>query len=93
MFQVYDWVEPNWELLKQMEEAKAAEIEAAKAAQAEAKQLKLEQTQKAASVSQYSSTPAESNPLSLVTMIEFSGPEAEGFHNCFWVGPAIFLDR
>ena len=49
-----------------------------------------EQTQKAARGSQYSSTPAESNPLSLVKMIEFSGPEAEGFHNCFWIGPVSY---
>jgi hypothetical protein len=50
-----------------------------------------EQTQKAARGSQYSSTPAESNPLSLVKMIEFSGPEAEGFHNCFWIGPVSYV--
>jgi hypothetical protein len=49
-----------------------------------------EQTQKTARGSQDSSTPAESNPLSLVKMIEFSGPEVEGFHNCFWVGPVSY---
>jgi hypothetical protein len=31
-----------------------------------------------------------SNPLSLITMTDFSGPEAEGFHNCFWIGPVSF---
>jgi len=23
-------------------------------------------------------------------MVEFSGPEAKGFHDCFWIGPVSF---
>ena len=30
------------------------------------------------------------NPLSLAKMITFGGPEAEGFHDCFWIGPVSF---
>jgi hypothetical protein len=52
VFQVYDWMEPNWELLQQIAEAKAAEIEAAKAEAAEAKLLRLEQASKAAELRQ-----------------------------------------
>jgi len=37
-------------------------------------------------------SPAEKkfNPLSLLKMVEFSGPEAKGFHDCFWIGPVSF---
>ncbi len=30
------------------------------------------------------------NPLSLVKDIDFSGPELEGFHDCFWIGPVSY---
>lgn len=30
------------------------------------------------------------NPLALVKMVEFSGPQAEGFHDCFWIGPVSY---
>ncbi len=52
VLQVYDWMEPDWELLKKTDEAKAAGEEAAKAAAAEAKLLRLEQTRKAAELRQ-----------------------------------------
>lgn len=35
-------------------------------------------------------TAAALNPLSLITMTEFSGPEVDGFHDCFWIGPVSF---
>lgn len=44
-------------------------------------------TQSTVKASKQQPTLDTSNPLSLVKMIEFSGPEADGFHNCFWVGP------
>ena len=30
------------------------------------------------------------DPLSLATVIKFSGPEEPGFHNCFWMGPVSY---
>jgi len=45
IYQVYDWKEPDWELLKEtieLELQKAAEIEVAKVAEAEAKRLEAE---------------------------------------------------
>jgi hypothetical protein len=52
IYQVYDWREPDWKLVKEMlavESQKAAEIEAAKA---EAARLKAEQDRKAAELRQ-----------------------------------------
>lgn len=39
-----------------------------------------------------SSDPQEEafDPLSIATMITFGGPEAPGFHDCFWIGPVSF---
>jgi len=51
IYQVYDWREPGWELVKEtlaLELQKAAEIEAAEAAKAEAERLKAEEARKAA---------------------------------------------
>lgn len=31
------------------------------------------------------------DPRRIVSMTEFSGPEAEGFHDCFWIGPVSYL--
>ncbi len=53
IYQVYDWREPDWELVKEtlaLESQKAAEIEAAKSAEAE--RLKAEQARKAAELKQ-----------------------------------------
>lgn len=52
VFQVIDWKEPDWELLKSIAEAKAAEIAAAEAAKAQAARLKAEQDLKAAELKQ-----------------------------------------
>ena len=52
VFQVVDWKEPDWELLKRIAEAKAAEIAAAEAAKAEAARLKAEQDRKASELRQ-----------------------------------------
>lgn len=30
------------------------------------------------------------HPLSLIEMTRFGGVETEGFHNCFWIGPANY---
>ncbi len=46
------------------------------------------ETPKSAVASESPTTPSELDPLSLVGMVEFSGSEAEGFHDCFWIGPA-----
>lgn len=33
----------------------------------------------------------DAHPFSLVKDIDFSGPEMEGFHDCFWIGPVSYL--
>ena len=35
-------------------------------------------------------TAEDIDPLSIATMTTFTGPEAPGFHNCFWIGPVTF---
>jgi hypothetical protein len=39
---------------------------------------------------QSQSAQAKFDPLSLIKMTDFSGPEAEGFHDCFWIGPVSY---
>ena len=52
VFLVFDWKEPDWEQLKKIADAKAAEIAAVEAAKAQAAGLKAEQERKAAQLKQ-----------------------------------------